>query len=236
MTEDNNFINFFFIKKNIFLIDSFLKSNLTCLYQNELILDNYESNSITDKIKKFLDDNIYKIEKLNNQFIKNINLVIYDERFLPVNISIKKNVSGILYFEKERLNLLSKIKNEIELNYKELSIIHFLVNNNLIDSKGIDFRKNEDPIVCKSLSIEITFILFPLLDIFKYQKIFADYQISVNKIISGEHLKDLSLLEEVNELEMALNIFLGNNPKEVILLSKKFKKEGIFEKFFHLFG
>lgn len=90
MTEDNNFINFFFIKKNSFLIASFLKSNLTCLYQNELILDNYESNSITDKIKKFLDDNIYKIEKLNNQFIKNINLVIYDERFLPVNISIKK--------------------------------------------------------------------------------------------------------------------------------------------------
>ena len=37
MTEDNHFINFFFIKKNSFLIASFLKSNLTCLYQNELI-------------------------------------------------------------------------------------------------------------------------------------------------------------------------------------------------------
>jgi len=236
MIDNNDFINFFFIKKNSFLITSFLKTNLKCLYKNELILDNSESKLINDQFKQFLDLNIHKIEKLNNQFIKDINLVIYNDNFLPINVGIKKDISKNFNFEKERLNLLSKIKNEIELNYKELSIIHFLVNNNLIDSKDIDFRKNEDPIVCKSLSIEITFILFPLLDIFKYQKIFADYQISVNKIISGEHLKDLSLLEEVNELEMALNIFLGNNPKEVILLSKKFKKEGIFEKFFHLFG
>ena len=236
MTEDNHFINFFFIKKNSFLIASFLKSNLTCLYQNELILDNYESNSITDKIKKFLDDNIYKIEKLNNQFIKNINLVIYDERFLPVNISIKKNVSGMLYFEKERLNLLSKIKNEIELNYNELSIIHLLVNNYLVDDIDINFKKNEDIIISKNFSIETKFILLPLKNIFEYRKIFANYQISVNKIISGQYLKDLSTLEQVNELEMALKIFLGDNSKEVILLSKSVENRGFFEKFFHLFS
>ena len=42
MIENSDFINFFFIKKDSFLIASFLKSDLTCLYKNELILDKNE--------------------------------------------------------------------------------------------------------------------------------------------------------------------------------------------------
>jgi hypothetical protein len=35
---------------------------------------------------------------------------------------------------------------------------------------------------------------------------------------------------------MALKIFLGDNSKEVILLSKSVENRGFFEKFFHLFS
>jgi len=144
MIDNNDFINFFFIKKNSFLITSFLKTNLKCLYKNELILDNSESKLINDQFKQFLDLNIHKIEKLNNQFIKDINLVIYNDNFLPINIGIKKNISGLFNFEKERLNLLSKIKNEIELNNKDLSIIHLLLDNMLINDEYIDIKKNKE--------------------------------------------------------------------------------------------
>jgi len=236
MIENSDFINFFFIKKDSFLIASFLKSDLTCLYKNELILDKNEVDFEKKKIKKFIDNNIYKIEKYIKQFVKNINLVVYDEKFLTIDVSIKKNIPGEFNFEKERLNLLSKIKNEIELNYNELSIIHLLVNNYLVDDIDINFKKNEDIIISKNFSIETKFILLPLKNIFEYRKIFANYQISVNKIISGQYLKDLSTLEQVNELEMALKIFLGDNSKEVILLSKSVENRGFFEKFFHLFS
>ena len=236
MIENSDFINFFFIKKDSFLIASFLKSDLTCLYKNELILDKNEVDFEKKKIKKFIDNNIYKIEKYIKQFVKNINLVVYDEKFLTIDASIKKNIPGEFNFEKERLNLLSKIKNEIELNYNELSIIHLLVNNYLVDDIDINFKKNEDIIISKNFSIETKFILLPLKNIFEYRKIFANYQISVNKIISGQYLKDLSTLEQVNELEMALKIFLGDNSKEVILLSKSVENRGFFEKFFHLFS
>ena len=236
MIENSDFINFFFIKKDSFLIASFLKSDLTCLYKNELILDKNEVDFEKKKIKKFIDNNIYKIEKYIKQFVKNINLVVYDEKFLTIDVSIKKNIPGEFNFEKERLNLLSKIKNEIELNYNELSIIHLLVNNYLVDDIDINFKKNEDIIISKNFSIETKFILLPLKNIFEYRKIFANYQISVNKIISGQYLKDLSTLEQVNELEMALKIFLGDNSKEVILLSKSLENRGFFEKFFHLFS
>ena len=236
MIENSDFINFFFIKKDSFLIASFLKTDLTCLYKNELILDKNEVDFEKKKIKKFIDNNIYKIEKYIKQFVKNINLVVYDEKFLTIDASIKKNIPGEFNFEKERLNLLSKIKNEIELNYNELSIIHLLVNNYLVDDIDINFKKNEDIIISKNFSIETKFILLPLKNIFEYRKIFANYQISVNKIISGQYLKDLSTLEQVNELEMALKIFLGDNSKEVILLSKSVENRGFFEKFFHLFS
>jgi hypothetical protein len=236
MIDNNDFINFFFIKKNSFLITSFLKTNLKCLYKNELILDNSESKSINDQFKKFLDLNIHKIEKLNNQFIKDINLVIYNDNFLPINIGIKKDISGNFNFEKERLNLLSKIKNEIELNNKDLSIIHLLLNNILINDEYIDIKKNKELLVCKFFSIEAKFILFPLSKIVEYQKLFTDYQISINKIISGDHVKKISLVDQVQEIDATLDIFLGNHSKEVILLTKKIENKGFFEKFFHLFG
>jgi len=236
MIDNSDFINFFFIKKNSFLITSFLKTNLKCLYKNELILDNSESKSINDQFKKFLDLNIHKIEKLNNQFIKDINLVIYNDNFLSINIGIKKDISGNFNFEKERLNLLAKIKNEIELNNKDLSIIHLLLDNILINDEYIDIKKNKELLISKFFSIEATFIMFPLFKIVEYQKFFTDYQISINKIISGDYLKKISLAEQVQEIDAALDIFLGNYSKEVILLTKKLENKGFFEKFFHLFG
>lgn len=236
MIDNNDFINFFFIKKNSFLITSFLKTNLKCLYKNELILDNSESKLINDQFKQFLDLNIHKIEKLINQFIKDINLVIYDDNFLPINIGIKKNISGHFNFEKERLNLLSKIKNEIELNNKDLSIIHLLLDNILINDEYIDIKKNKESLICKFFSIEAKFIMLPQSKIVEYQKLFSDYQIFINKIISGDHVKKISLVDQVQEIDAALDIFLGNHSKEVILLTKKFENKGFFEKFFHLFG
>ena len=236
MIDNNDFINFFFIKKNSFLITSFLKTNLECLYKNELILDNSESKLINDQFKQFLDLNIHKIEKLNNQFIKDINLVIYNDNFLPINIGIKKNISGHFNFEKERLNLLSKIKNEIELNNKDLSIIHLLLDNILINDEYIDIKKNKESLICKFFSIEAKFIMLPQSKIVEYQKLFSDYQIFINKIISGDHVKKISLVDQVQEIDAALDIFLGNHSKEVILLKKKLENKGFFEKFFHLFG
>ena len=236
MIDDDDYINFFFIKKNSFLITSFLKLNFSCVYKNEIIFNTFQDNLLKNDFKKFLDFNIYKIEKLNNQFVKNINLVIFDKIFLSVEASIKKNISGNFFFEKERLNLLSKIKNEIEFNYKEFSIIHLLLKNTLINGRNLDLTKKESLINCNYFSIETEFILFPLQSIFEYQKKFDEYQISINKIISGEYLKNLSMLEHLDETEMALKIFLGNNLNEVTLLSKKVQNRGLFEKFFHLFN
>ena len=236
MIENDDFINIFFIKKNSFLATCFSRSDLTCLYKNQMILEDHQNDLKKDKFKNFLDDNIYKIEKNNNQFVRDINLVVEDEKFLTINLCIKKNILGDLNFKKESLNLISKIKNEIRINYKEFSIIHVLINNYLIDGLDLKIDKNLDSIDCKDFSIVITFILMSSLNILEYQKVFADYQISINKIVSLEYLRNYSLLEKVNYLDAALKILLGNNPNEVTILTKKANNRGFFEKFFHLFG
>lgn len=236
MIENDDFINLFVIKKNSFLVRCFSRFGHTCLYKDEIILEDYQSDSKKNIFKNFLDDNIYKIEKNNNQFVRDINLVVDDEKCLTINLCIKKNILGDLNFEKESLNLISKIKNEIKLNYKEFSIIHILIDNYLVDGVEFKFDKNLSTIYCKDFSIVITFVLMPSFSILDYQKVFADYQISINKIVSGEYLKDYSLLEKVNYFDAALKILLGNNPNEVIILSKKQENRGFFEKFFHLFS
>ena len=48
-----------------------------------------ESLSIAERTK-FLDDNIYKIEKMIKNFISNIILIIEDDKVLDVCISFKK--------------------------------------------------------------------------------------------------------------------------------------------------
>ena len=236
MIENDDFINLFVIKKNSFLATCFSKFDHNCLYKNEMILKDHQNDLKKNIFKNFLDDNIYKIEKNNNQFVRDINLVVDDEKFLTINLCIKKNILGDLNFEKESLNLISKIKNEIKFNYKEFSIIHILIDNYLVDGVDIKIDKNLASIDCKDFSIVITFILMSSLSILKYEKVFADYQISINKIVSGEYLKNYSLLEKVNYFDAALKILLGNNPNEVIILSKKHENKGFFEKFFHLFS
>jgi len=46
-------------------------------------------------------------------------------------------------------------------------------------------------------------------------------------------VKKISLVDQVQEIDAALDIFLGNHSKEVILLTKKLENKGFFEKFFH---
>ena len=77
-------------KLEIYLLDI---KNYKNLYKNEL---GFESDS-EKKFKffgNFLEENIYKIEKLAN-FVNNINIVIENKSILSLDLSVKKNYSKI---------------------------------------------------------------------------------------------------------------------------------------------
>ena len=87
MIENSDFETFLYISKSKYQIFVYDKNNLKNLY-NEKIENNdkLEFNILS----KFLDDHIYKIEKMIKNFIRNIILIVEDDKVLDIGISLKK--------------------------------------------------------------------------------------------------------------------------------------------------
>jgi len=87
MIEETDFETFLYISKNKYQIFVYDKYNLKNLYESQLkINDDIDLNFLS----KFLDENIYKIEKIVSNFIRDIILIIEDDKIFNTNISIKK--------------------------------------------------------------------------------------------------------------------------------------------------
>ena len=85
MTKQKEFEIYLYINNNrfkIFLLDNI---NLKNLYTKELFLNN-PFNDDFDELSKFLDDNIFKIEKLSEKFVEDIVLIIDSNLELQTNI------------------------------------------------------------------------------------------------------------------------------------------------------
>ena len=83
MIENSDFETFLYISKNKYQIFVYDKNNLKNLYHEEIESDNEIELNI---LSKFIDDNIYKIEKMIKNFIGNIILIIEDDNVLDIGI------------------------------------------------------------------------------------------------------------------------------------------------------
>ena len=90
MIEEENFETYLSISPKKFEIFLFDKKNLKSLYKNKLELENEIDLLNLDNLSNFLDANIFKIEKLADNFIKNIVLIIDSDKNSYINICIKK--------------------------------------------------------------------------------------------------------------------------------------------------
>ena len=114
MTQVSDFETFLFISKNKYQIFVYDKDNLKNLYNEEIkINDGIELNNLSN----FLDENIYKIEKTINNFIRNIILIIEDDKVLEL-----------------RDNTIIKLPND-KVNLAINLAIKFLDDNKLIDAR-----------------------------------------------------------------------------------------------------
>ena len=232
MTEED-FETFMYIGTKKMLICVFSKIDSKILYKNEskiLVLNNHIDEN---KIVNFLSENIFKIEKQLNQFINDISLIIDNNQFQLIDVSIKQNIYGEVN-KKNLLNLIKDLKNYIFDSYTDCTLIHYVVNHYLFDNnvlKNFNYSKK-----CDHLGLDTTFILLKKDEILFYQKIFEKFQISVNKIMSGKYIFDFFDFNELNECEMGRKISSGFNPNEVFLFEKKIEKKGFFERFFNLFS
>jgi hypothetical protein len=83
MIEESHFKTFLYISKNKYQIFVYDKNNLKNIYNEEIRIDDEIE---LYNLSKFLDENIYKIEKTINNFIRSIILIIENDKVLSVDI------------------------------------------------------------------------------------------------------------------------------------------------------
>jgi len=231
MIENSDFETFLYISKSKYQISVYDKNNLKNLYSEEI---EYSDETELNTLSKFLDDNIYKIEKKIKNFIRNIILIIEDDKILEICISLKKKNYEKNENQKQLENSLVEVKDIFKENYQDLLIMHMVIvekeNNFLLDNAN-----NSDDY----LFLEVNFISIPNKFTFYFDKLLENHQINIKRYMSGDYIKSFFDIESKESMElfvMANRLNDGLNKNEVQLISKNQENRGFFEKFFQLFS
>jgi len=223
MIEKSDFDTFLYISKNEYQIFVYDKVNFQSLYNKRLKIN---SDVNLDDLSKFLDDNIYKIEKIAGNFIRNIILIIEDNKILSINISLKKNNYDNHLNKKFLKNNLTEVRDIFRENYEDQVIMHMIiVNDNDNDNDNDNY-----------LYLEVNFITISNNITLIFDKILENYQIKVQKYMSGSYIKSFLNDNETKLSVMAKKLNDGFNRNEVKFDRKNIQNKGFFEKFFQLFS
>jgi len=234
MIEESDFETFLYISRNQYIIFVDDKKNSKNLYKQEFKIDNEINLDDLSYLSKFLDENIYRIEKLLGNFIKDVTLIIENDKILNTDIGIKKKNSKQLLNQNNIKNYLTELKDSFKENYQDQVIMHMLINNsdesNIINL-SYDSDTNEKYLYLSVRFISISNSLKSILE-----KLLEKHQIQVNQYMSGEYIQNFFDIG-VDELSMmASKLKNGFNKSEVRLISKNIENKGFFEKFFQLFS
>jgi len=231
MIENSDFETFLYISKSKYQIFVYDKNNLKNLYNEEI---GYSDEIELNTLSKFLDDNIYKIEKKIKNFIRNIILIVEDDKILEIGISLKKKNYEKNENQKQLENSLVEVKDIFKENYQDLLIMHMVIvekeNNFLLNNAN-----NSDDY----LFLEVNFISIPNKFTFYFDKLLENHQINIKRYMSGDYIKSFFDIESKESMElfvMANKLNDGLNKNEVQLISKSKENRGFFEKFFQLFS
>ena len=234
MIEEPDFETFLYISENQYTIFVDDKKNSKNLYKQEFKIDDKINPDDLSYLPKFLDENIYRIEKLVGNFIKDITLIIENDKILNTDIGIKKKDSEQLQNQDNIKNYLMEVKDSFKENYQDQVIMHMLINDsdeNSIKNLSYDSDTNEGYLY---LSVKFISISNNLTSVF--EKLLEKHQIQVNQYMSGEYIQSF-FGSDISELSiMASKLKNGLNKNEITLVSKNTENKGFFEKFFQLFS
>ena len=234
MIEELEFETYLFLSTNKFEIYLFDKKKSKNLYKEKFNFENNSKNLDLITLTKFLDENIFKIEKLIGKFIKNIFLIIEIKELLNINLCVKKKNYDQQISKKNFENSLIEAKDLINESFQDKKIMHMLIREYIVGDQShlsyIDNLRGDSyclEIQFKSISSEITFQL---------DKILEKYQIKISCCLDGEYIKNYFKNEKLELSQMANRILNGANENEIKIIPKNVGKIGIFEKFFQLFS
>lgn len=233
MKNNTENVTFLFLNFKKFIIVVLDEKNKV-IYKKETSIENSTNNIELKIFSDFLNQNIFKIEKELNEFIKIIHLIIDHDDIYTINFSIKNKIDKILLNTNTINNLLLEANNCCKETLIDTEVIHFRIDQFLIDNNSYKTLPNEQ--ACKDLSIDLSLICIPKNILKHLEKILGKYQISLGKTFCYKYLNSFSEAKNINFYEIAQKAMNGLNENDVILMSKTTKTRGFFEKFFDFFN
>ncbi len=234
MTEEIEFETYIRVSSKIFGIYVFDKKKSYNIYLDEIDCENSNDNINFNVLIKFIEKNIFKIEKLIGKFINNISLIIENNKIFNLNFCIKKKnyekYVSLSYIE----NILTEAKDLFKENYQQQKIMHLIIEKYLIDGDlHTTYKKN---FKCDNLCLEVKFISINKDFILELERLMERYQIKIINFLDENYVKNIFKENDIELSLMAYKIQSGYNDNEVSVVPKNPIKKGFFEKFFQLFS
>ena len=142
MDKEINFQTYLSISPDKFSIYLFEKK-FKNLYKEEVLLDNKNNIIDLNALFKFLEDNIFKIEKLVGKFINNIFVVLNTYKISKISFGIKRKNYDEIINKKFLEKILTDSKDLFNENYQNHKIIHIIINKYIYTDKTYySFKEN----------------------------------------------------------------------------------------------
>ena len=234
MTEELNFEAYLVISRKKFEIQLLDKKNLKNIFKEQTFIENYEDLIDYNLLSSFLDETIFKIEKLIGKFLKNIFVIIENTKVLNSSLGIKKK-NYTTSIDKQFLETsLTELKDIFKENNQSYKIMHFIINKYSID--GVNYNSFENEIDGENMCVEVKFISIPNILMKEISHALEKYQIKVDRFFDRNYINNFSALDSLDLSIVAFNLKNGQNHFEIGLVPKNPKIKGFFEKFFQLFS
>tara|TARA_B100000900_G_scaffold343672_1_gene307485 strand:+ start:4942 stop:5640 length:699 start_codon:yes stop_codon:yes gene_type:complete len=224
---------FLLVKQNLFAF-YVINEDDKILFKNEIFNNSLNLYNNFNKLKTFLDENIFEIEKKFNSYIEDINLIIDEKNFINIDITLLKNFKYLNTKFKNILSDLSNIKESVLKSNIEFQLAHMIINKYIQDKK--EYFTALDQSDQKNFFLEIRLICLSKKKFINFKEILSIYQISIKKIFNYEYVN--SFRDDSNDhiAIVASRLIGGLNKNEVNFLSKNQKNKGFFERFFKFFS
>lgn len=233
MENKLNFETYLFLGHQKIEISIHDKESFQTLYY-EKIQDDNETKVNLNLLSFFLEKNIFKIEKKVKNFIEKTNLIIQSNEFFTLKLSIKKKNYQNVITKNNLIYLLNEAKDECKKTLENKKIIHMIVDNYLVnDQKFSQFPQN---MKCDYFSIDVRFICLSIKYINDLEFTLKKYQISIDNILCSAYVDSFKEINQVAPFETSKKLINGLNINEVLIVPKRQKNKGFFERFFDFFS
>ena len=234
MSVNTNFETCLFLSSHKLAIGAYEKQSQKKFFYNEILNNNNFIQPSHELLNHFLEKNIFDIEKGLKNFVENVYLIIESDKFLTINISIKKKNYSDKITRDKLIHLLNEAKISCKKTIADNRITHMVIDNYLIDGENYSLFPND--LKCDSFSLDLRFICLGNDYIQNLENVLKKYQISIKHILNADYVKSIENENQGDILKMSLKIIDGYNENEVLIIPKLIKNKGFFERFFNFFS